>query len=315
MALTAMSVGICIPTLNPGRWIDRLIAGLQAQAPHDLPILVLDSSSDDGTVDRLRALGAEVLTIARDRFDHGGTRNIALDRLDTDVIVYLTQDAIPARPDAVATLVAAFDDDTTGMAYGRQLARPDAKSATRAHREVLYPVESMDVGPEAVASLGVRATFSSNSFAAYRRDALEEIGRFPERIVGNEDRWAAGQMLGRGWHVRYVAEAVVEHSHEYTVRQTVRRYFDAGVFEATNRWHEETFGQPHGYGRRLVAAQVAAARADGRSEQLRVVGLAAAGLLGHQLGRWHQAMPLRLRQRLTMAPNYFAASGAAPRGR
>lgn len=300
------TVCVCIPTLNPGRWVQPLAAALAALDPSPDAILVIDSASDDGSLATLAQTGARIEHIARADFDHGGTRNRAFDLSDADYVVFLTQDAIPNRPDTVATLVATLvADPKAGMAFGRQLANPAASAATRAHRTLLYPPESSTVTPADVDDLGVRASFASNSFSAYRRSAFEEIGRFPPKTISHEDRWAAGMMLRHGWSVAYVAEATVVHSHEYSLAQTVRRYFDAGVFEATNPWHRETFGRPHGYGKELVTCQLAAARADGRTAQAGVVIRSAAGLLGHQLGTSHRLLPVGLRRRLSMAPSYF----------
>ncbi|MGN6474480.1 MAG: glycosyltransferase family 2 protein [Mycobacteriales bacterium] len=303
------TVGLCIPTLNPGRWLPRLTDALAALRPRPAEILVIDSSSDDGSIPQLAAAGARVHQIPRSEFDHGGTRNLALDLLDTPVIVYLTQDAIPARPDSIDRLVAGLTAQAgTGMAFGRQLAVPGAKAATRAHRALLYPDVSSTVEPDAEGPLDVRAGFASNSFCAYRRDALEAIGRFPEHIVCSEDRLSAGRMLRNGYSVRYVADAVVEHSHEYTVMQTVRRYFDLGVFETTNPWFRDNFGRPHGYGRQLVARQVAAARSDGAAEVGRVITKSAAALAGYQLGAAYRRLPRAAVRRLTMAPSYFGTA-------
>jgi rhamnosyltransferase len=307
MAAAVMDdVCVCIPTLNPGRWVDRLVAALAALDPAPAEVLVIDSASDDGSPERLAAAGIRVERVDRADFDHGGTRNRAFELSDAEFLVYLTQDAIPTQPHTVATLVAALrDDGRVGMAFGRQLPNQSASAATRAHRHMLYPPESTTVTPADVEALGTRASFASNAFSAYRRAAMDEVGRFPQRIVSHEDRWAAGMLLRHGWSVRYVAEAAVEHSHEYTLGQTIRRYFDAGVFESTNAWHREAFGRPHGYGRELVTRQLAAARAEGRGAQLGVVTRSAAALLGHQLGATHRLLPASLRRRLTMTPSYF----------
>ncbi len=299
-------VCVCIPTLNPGRWVDQLVAALGALDPTPGQLLVIDSSSDDGAVAALAAAGARVDVISRSDFDHGGTRNRAFDLSDAEYVVFLTQDAIPTSPDSVDGLVSALrDDERVGMAFGRQLPNPAASAATRAHRLMLYPPESATVTPDDVDALGIRASFASNSFSAYRRAAMDEIGRFPQRIISHEDRWAAGTMLGHGWSVRYVAEATVVHSHEYTLGQTVRRYFDAGVFESTNAWHREAFGRPHRYGRQLVTQQLAAAADDGRTAQLGVIARSAAALVGHQLGVTSRALPKPVRRRLSMTPSYF----------
>lgn len=39
-------------------------------------------------------------------------------------------------------------------------------------------------------------------------------------------------MVLAGWYNAYCAEAKVYHSHNYTILQEVRRYFDTGAFHA-----------------------------------------------------------------------------------
>ena len=92
----------------------------------------------------LRAAGFEVRTIRRQEFDHGGTRQLAADALedDADVIVFLTQDAIPADATAVASLLGAFADASVAAAYGRQLPHAGAGVAGAHARRFNYPAES-----------------------------------------------------------------------------------------------------------------------------------------------------------------------------
>jgi rhamnosyltransferase len=246
------------------------------QRPAPSEILIIDSESDDGSPAEFARRGIRVLRVERRSFDHGGTRNLALEHLDAPVIVYLTQDAIPTGPTSLSTLAGALDDERVGLAYGRQIARPSATAATQVHREFIYPRDSFVVRPGDVQKLGVAAGNVSNAFAAYRRDALDAVGRFPGCIIGNEDRWAAGRLLARGWSISYVADAVVEHSHDYDLLSQLRRYFDAGVFEAMNPWYEEMFGRPHARGRQLVRRQLSAARGQGGARaQARVLALSA----------------------------------------
>src|SRR5437763_6785398 len=94
-------VALCIPTLNPGRWVDRLVPALKCQRLLPGHIVVIDSSSTDGSVERFAALGADIVRIPADRFDHGATRNLVFDRVSADVYVFLTQDAIPKDSDAI----------------------------------------------------------------------------------------------------------------------------------------------------------------------------------------------------------------------
>jgi rhamnosyltransferase len=298
---------LCIPVLNPGRWADRLVAAIGAQTLKPEKILVIDSSSTDGSVERFAGIGAEIVTIPRERFDHGGTRNMALDLSDAELIMYLTQDSIPADENAFATLIAGLmADDRVGVAYGRQLARPDAAPRVRAHRLFNYPEEPARRTAEDVAHLGMRAAFSSDSWDAYRRSALEDIGRFPARIIGSEDHWAAARLLRHGWEVAYVADARVEHSHDYRPIEDFRRYFDIGVMQSSEPWLIEWVGHAEREGIALVRRQAAALRAAGvRGATARVAARAAVSWLGFRAGRSYKRLPTSVCRWCSMNKGYW----------
>ena len=87
-----------------------------------------------------------------------------------------------------------------------------------------------------ISSIGIKAAFLSNSFAAYRRSALESVGGFPSDTIFGEDTFAAAKMLLNGWKIAYSAEATVYHSHNLTFIEEFRRYFDIGVFHSREKW-------------------------------------------------------------------------------
>ena len=76
----------------------------------------MDSESADGTAESARAAGFEVVSILRADFNHGGTRQMAADRLaHAEILVYLTQDAVRASPYAIKMMLAVFDDPLVGL--------------------------------------------------------------------------------------------------------------------------------------------------------------------------------------------------------
>lgn len=306
----ALTIGLCIPTLNPGRWVDPMVQALRAQRLQPDRVLVIDSESTDGAVARFSETGAEILPIARDDFDHGATRNLGARHLGTDIVIYLTQDAIPADEASLEALVAALlEDDVVGIAYGRQLPHAEAGPLARVHRAFNYPPESNRRSADDIGALGVRAAFASNSFAAYRTEALESIGGFPARLVGSEDRWAAARLLQAGREIAYVSRACVFHSHDYSLTEQFRRYFDIGVFHASEEWFDRYLGRPDSEGVRLVQSQAAALRTTGASfARARVVSHAGAGWLGFKAGRLHRHIPRWVARRLSTAPAYFSAA-------
>jgi rhamnosyltransferase len=161
---------------------------------------------------------------------------------DAEILVYLAQDAILASSDAIEELATAFRDPHVGAAYGRQLPRPGA-GPIEAHGRLFNYQAAPDVRSlQCRRRLGFKTVFISNSFAAYRRSALEDAGGFPLRTVFGEDTITATRMLLNGWKIAYVAGASVYHSHEYSAREEFRRYFDIGVLHAREAWLVREFG-------------------------------------------------------------------------
>ena len=81
---------------------------------------------------------------------------------------------------------------------------------------------------------GTYTFFCSNSCAAYRNAALNEIGGFAPTLFG-EDTIAVAKLLHRGQRIAYVAEAIVRHSHNYTLRQEFSRHVDIGATRQGNQ--------------------------------------------------------------------------------
>jgi len=304
--MTVPSFVLIVPTLNAGDMWASWWGALQQQTLQPQRVLVLDSDSTDETVTIARAHGAETHAVARADFNHGGTRQRAAELAgDVDVLVFLTQDAVLAHPDALARLLAAFADPQTGVAYGRQLPRPGAGPIEAHARLFNYPAQSHHVRPEQVAAFGIKAPFLSNSFSAYRRSALDAAGGFPSRVIQSEDMYVGARALECGWSIAYVGDANAHHSHAYSVRQDFQRYFDIGVFHAQEPWIRATHGSASGEGLRFVRSELRYLLV--RAPWLIPSALVrtAAKLLGFRLGLRYSALSGRWRRRLSMQKYYW----------
>lgn len=253
-------VAIVIPTCNAGREFVRLLAEIAQQS---LPIaykLVIDSSSTDGTVEAARKYGWQVRCIPRAEFSHGGTRQMAVELLpkDIEIVVFLTQDVrLPDRY-SLEKLLGAFVDDReaqVAVAYGRQVPHEGASIYAAVDREFNYPAVSRTKSMADSRELGIKTTFLSDSFAAYRVQDLLKIGGFP-KINICEDMYVAGRLLLAGKRIAYVAEAIARHSHEPKLKDMWCRYREMGRFQKENPWIGESFGRAGGEGRKLVRYQL-----------------------------------------------------------
>ena len=250
-----MHFGLIIPTLNAGAQFETLLKQLAAQS---LPTrkLIIDSQSDDGTAQLAKKFGLDVLTIARKNFNHGTTRQLALEHMlaaaQIDVIIFLTQDVLLHDDDALAKLVKIFSaDESVGMSYGRQLPHADATDEAALLREFNYPPTSQLRSLDDKKIFGIKTAFASDSFAAYRVAALQSVGGFPAVPVC-EDMFVAAKMLLARRKIFYAADAQVFHSHNFTAAQEFARYRAIGKFHAANPWIRQTFGSAEGAGKKFV---------------------------------------------------------------
>jgi len=302
-------VAIIIPTFRAERYLEALIDGLSKQNISPQQVLVIDSTSNDGTVERLTDYGARVHSIPQAEFNHGGTRRLAtILSVPAPFLIFMTQDAIPDEPGAFEKLLHAFADPSVGMTYGRQKSRPQAMAIERHARLYNYPDNGTQVRNLASrAQLGIKTTFCSNSFAAYRRTALEQVGGFPEDAFFAEDQITAGKMLSAGWSLAYAAEASVTHSHGYSLAEEFRRYFDVGVFHARSPWLLQTFGRAEGEGLRFVKSEL---RYLFRHEPWSIPASFArtvAKYVGYSLGSQEARLSTQTKIALSMSPAYWRA--------
>lgn len=251
-----LKVSVIIPTLNGAGRLEELFASFTQQSLTLEEILVIDSGSHDETRVIARSNGARVITISPDTFDHGGTRNMAGREARGDILVYLTQDAILDDSKAIENLVAPFADARIAAAYGRQLPHADATPAARHLRVFNYPEQGSVRCWKDRETFGFKTAFISNSFAAYRRELLEEAGFFVEGLLFGEDTFTLAKLLRRGYCVAYVADARVRHSHNYSIGREFRRYFDIGVVHVRHRELIASFGTPSAEGRQYVRSEL-----------------------------------------------------------
>ena len=279
------SISVLLPTFEGEEFLERVFARLQEQRC-DLPwdVLVVDSGSSDRTLEILGGWRARLgvpLRIERihnSAFDHGDTRNLLAAESTGDLLVFLTQDAIPSGPGWLAQLASNFADPLVGAAYCRNVARPDAQLLTRVfsendpgytagRREVRLPE------PEVYAALDSHARrllYNFNDVAsAIRRDVWE---RHPmPRTEFGEDVLMARALLEAGYTVVYDDIATVEHSHDYGPDEMRRRAEIDGKFNA--EWLDRTCVSSRAEAEELVRRQL------GRDRE----ALAAAGFEGAQL--------------------------------
>jgi len=230
-------VSIIIPTLNPGTKLDELLEILDSQTLKVEEILIIDSSNSDTTAKMVKSRGYRVITINQCDFDHGTTRNLGVAQTDSEFIIFLTQDVVPADESMIAELIKPLQTNPNiAICYGRQLPQPDARPLERFFRQFNYPPQAILKTKDSIPALGLKTFFCSNCCSAIRRSIFNKLGGFKNNVIVNEDMLFAAKAIKAGYAVNYNAEAKVYHSHSYSLPQMCKRYFKIGRFFADNKW-------------------------------------------------------------------------------
>jgi rhamnosyltransferase len=305
-----MKVALIIPTRNGEEDLSRLLKSVSVQTRR-CDIFVVDSDSDDDTVGVASSYGANITTIPVSEFNHGGTRQkIVMANPDFDIYIFMTQDAYLADEHAVEHIIEPFANPSVGAVCGRQLPHLDANLFAEHARLFNYPGELRIKSMDDVDELGIKVPFISNSFSAYRREALVGVGGFPSHVILSEDMYVAARMLMNGWKISYAGHALCRHSHNYTILEEFRRYFDTGVFHAREPWIRAHFGGAGGEGLQFVKSEL-------NFLGWRHIYLWPASLfrnafkfLGYNLGLHEERLPLPIKQWMSMHKRFWNSTRA-----
>ncbi|MCI0588965.1 MAG: glycosyltransferase [Planctomycetes bacterium] len=226
-------VSLVIPTLNAGPLLGEVLAGLDRQeGGMELERIAVDSGSSDGTVDRLRAGGFAVHSIPRRTFNHGATRDLAIVRARGEVVVLLTQDAVPADPSWLRRLLEPYDDSRVAGVYCRQVPRADCNPILAARlrnwsagkESPIVQEVSSPAALEALPPLERLARCAFDNVASSVRRSVWENLPFGPRPFGEDLAWGKRAVLA-GWRIVFQPRSVVVHSHNRSPWAEARRLY------------------------------------------------------------------------------------------
>ena len=301
-----MKCGLIIPTLNAGKNFEKLLQQINSQTLQTKKLIV-DSESTDGTPELAKRFGFDVLKVQRKNFNHGTTRQLALEKLlPLDVVIFLTQDIFLKDETTLAKLVEIFETDSAVcLTYGRQLPHENATLEAKILREFNYPPKSQLRNFDSRKIFGMKAAMASNSFAAYRVETLQKVGGFPNVILC-EDMYIAAKMLMSGYKTFYNALAQVYHSHNYTAAQEFKRYFDIGVFHHRESWIRENFGGAGRVGKKFVYEKFLTLLKNNPAECFGAFFRDVAKFFGYSLGRLEKFLPCFIIKSCSMQKNFWS---------
>lgn len=307
-----LTVDVIIPTYHSDDKLDRLLTMLYKQTVRPNRVIILHTISYEGELQPLPEIEESNITVVpinKKDFDHGGTRKYGASLSDADILLFMTQDAVPADEYLIEKLLKPYEEAGVAASYARQLAYEDDNPIEKFTRNFNYPKKSRIKSKADAPRLGIKTIFCSNVCASYKNSVYRSLGGFVDRTIFNEDMLMAAAIIDAGYSIAYAAEAKVYHSHSYTYRQQFSRNFDLGVShkqyaKVFSRYKSEAEGirlvkETLNY---LVQKKLYWHMAD-------LILTSAFKFLGYQLGKRYDLLPMKLVRRFSMNKSYWNKLG------
>lgn len=240
-------VDVVMRTKNCDWVVDRALEGLFSQRNRDFDLFVVDSGSTDRTLEIVRRYPHRLVEIAASDYYPGRVLNMAMERTTSPIVVFQNSDTVPLEPRALDWLLEPFADPLVRATFARQLPRPDAHTWVREEYARTFPAQG---NPPT-------GMLYSLPFAAMRRSAWEEHPFYSD-AWGSEDTEWGHREAALGYPPRYVPQAIVMHSHNYSLQQLYGRRFiegeaDAFIYGGTARLPRLALRAARALGRDLAA--------------------------------------------------------------
>jgi L-ascorbate metabolism protein UlaG (beta-lactamase superfamily) len=217
ISLGGSNVSIIIRTLNEAHFLGELLIAIETQdCPGLRPeVIVVDSGSNDGTIEIAYRHGCRVQTIDRSEFSFGRSLNLGCATAQGDILVIISGHCVPTDAHWLGRLCSPICDGHAEYVYGGQIGGPKSRWSEQRIFAKYFPQLSI---------IPTGGFYCNNANAAITREAWKQYG-FDEELTGLEDMELAQRLVRDGGRVGYVAEAKVIHHHRETWR-TVRRRFE-----------------------------------------------------------------------------------------
>lgn len=235
-------VSVVIPTYQPGEQLLTLVNAIQAQSvSQPFEIVILDSSSSDDSIEQLpRHLNLSVYRISKKDFQHGKTRNLGIALAKSELVAFLTQDALPASDYWLANLIRPLQSYPEVWAvFGSHRGHPFHPAYLNRnledHFKTFEPYSHCSVYSDLHAYYGIDpsfrqiAHFYSDNNSCLRKSIWEEYP-YPDIDYGEDQLWA-DWVIQSGGVKAFAADAQVCHSHlhdeaeEYERSRTESHFF------------------------------------------------------------------------------------------
>ena len=198
--------------------IDKTLKGVFEQSLQDFEVINFDNASTDGTFEKIKHFNTKIVSISEGSYIPGRVLNTAVELCDSEIIVFLNSDCIPVDKHWLENLIKPFEDPSVGAVFSRQIPSKGVLPIVQIDTE-----KAFGDGEE---HKKWKHFFSMASSAIKKNVWVND--HFDEEMLISEDMEWSYRIKRKGYKVVYVKDSMVEHSHNYSIKQLYHRHFKEG---------------------------------------------------------------------------------------
>jgi len=234
-----VNIDIICPLYNAEEYIYNLNRSLLKQKNVNINKIkyVLTKCNDDSEK-ILKSNKLNYTLINKLDFSHSLTRETEAKKSKADIIVFITQDIVIESDFWLYNLVKPIIAGEVEATYSRQITKYD--NIEKYTREFNYPENSFIKSNEDIVKMGLKTFFSSDASAAIRRDIFTKLNGYDgKKLPISEDMYFSYKLITNGYKIKYCADSVVYHSHNFSLKEIYDRYKLTGKFFKENNYLDQ----------------------------------------------------------------------------
>lgn len=232
-----MNISIICPIYNGEKYIKELYNQIMGQKKVNiLEIKFILTESEDSSEDILKEINVNYEKVSVRAFSHSLVREKAAIESTGEIVVFITQDIKIFDEYWLYELVNSIEIGECEASFSRQIAYEN-HTIEKYTREINYPKNSRIVSKNDLDKLGLMTFFFSDASSAVLKKVFVELKGYDNKsLPTNEDMYFAYKLIMNGYRIKYAADSMVIHSHEFSFKDTFKRYKDIGRFFKENSY-------------------------------------------------------------------------------
>lgn len=231
-----MKVDIICPLYEAENYILNLNYSLLKQENVNInKIQYVLTKSKDNSEKILKENKLNYILIDKKDFSHSLTREKEAMKSKSDIIVFISQDIVIENTDYLYNLVNPIINGEANACYSRQLTKFD--NIEKYTRESNYPDKSIIKAKDDIEKLGLKTFFFSDASSAVNAKVFKKLNGYDgKNLPINEGMYFAYKLIMNGYKIKYCADSVCYHSHNFKLKELYDRYKLTGRFFKENSY-------------------------------------------------------------------------------